>query len=221
MNVLSLFDYTGNWPYYYKQAGHYVKLIDIKHGDDILTWKFWQERRHYDVVLAAFPCTEFSVSGAQYWKQKDEDGRTADALRLVEVTTEILLHFSPEIWALENPVGRIRRMFRGEYRDGEPHLNINPVVQNWLRQPKLIFNPCEYGGWLEPEGDKYTKRTLIWGEFNELQKKEVEPEFLIASNGDKYSPIHMNTGGKSERTKELRSATPMGFARAFYEANHF
>jgi len=28
-------------------------------------------------------------------------------------------------------------------------------------------------------------------------------------------------GGKSEKTKTLRSATPMGFARAFYEANHW
>lgn len=198
-----------------------MKLIDIKHGDDILTWKFWQERVHYDVVLAAFPCTEFSVSGAQYWKQKDEDGRTAAALQLVEITTEILLHFSPEIWALENPVGRIRRMFRGEYRDGEPHLNINPVVQNWLREPKLMFNPCDYGGWLEPKGDHYTKKTLIWGEFRELKREPVEPEFTTASSGKRFSKVNWSTGGKSERTKELRSATPLGFARAFYEANHF
>jgi hypothetical protein len=29
----------------------------------------------------------------------------------------------------------------------------------------------------------------------------------------------MNLGGKSERTKELRSITPKGFAKAFYDAN--
>jgi hypothetical protein len=31
--------------------------------------------------------------------------------------------------------------------------------------------------------------------------------------------LHRCLGGKSERTKELRSITPMGFAKAFYEAN--
>lgn len=29
----------------------------------------------------------------------------------------------------------------------------------------------------------------------------------------------MKLGGKSERTKELRSMTPLGFAKAFFEAN--
>jgi hypothetical protein len=29
----------------------------------------------------------------------------------------------------------------------------------------------------------------------------------------------MKLGGKSEKTKELRSITPLGFAYAFYEAN--
>jgi hypothetical protein len=29
----------------------------------------------------------------------------------------------------------------------------------------------------------------------------------------------MKLGGKSEKTKELRSMTPMGFAYAFYEVN--
>ena len=32
--------------------------------------------------------------------------------------------------------------------------------------------------------------------------------------------VKQKYGGKSERTKELRSETPMGFAYAFYEANH-
>jgi hypothetical protein len=29
----------------------------------------------------------------------------------------------------------------------------------------------------------------------------------------------MQLGGKSERTKKLRSVTPQGFAKAFFEAN--
>jgi hypothetical protein len=44
-------------------------------------------------------------------------------------------------------------------------------------------------------GDAYTKKTLLWGKFN----------------------IHYCPPG--ERRKEIRSITPAGFARAFYEAN--
>ena len=29
-------------------------------------------------ILAAPPCTDFAGSGAQYWKTKDEDGRTKE-----------------------------------------------------------------------------------------------------------------------------------------------
>jgi len=35
--ILSLFDYSGNWPSPYKEAGYDVYQIDIKHGIDILS----------------------------------------------------------------------------------------------------------------------------------------------------------------------------------------
>lgn len=37
-------------------------------------------------------------------------------------------------------------------------------------------------------------------------------------NGKRGSWMWANLGGKSERTKELRSITPMGFSRAFATA---
>jgi hypothetical protein len=61
-------------------------------------------------------------------------------------------------------------------------------------------------------GDPYTKKTGLWGNFNKnLIRNEVEP-----TEGSK---MWLNYGGKSERTKELRSETPVGFARAFFLAN--
>ena len=69
----------------------------------------------------------------------------------------------------------------------------------------MTFNPCDYG-------DAYKKRTLLWGNFNtNLKKNPVEPVIP--------SPLHQKLGGKSAKTKELRSITPPGFARAFFEAN--
>jgi len=71
---------------------------------------------------------------------------------------------------------------------------------------------AEFGGWCDnPAEDAYTKRTCLWGDFQEPEKKPVDPV-----DGSK---MHRLYGGKSERTKEMRSMTPRGFARAFFAAN--
>ena len=184
--ILSLFDYSGNWPKFYKENGYEVFQVDIKLGIDIMSLDkddYPFEKVHG--VLAAPPCTDFAGSGAQYWKAKDEDGRTAASLALIDKTLEIIDLFKPEWWALENPVGRLQKL--------RPQLG-NP----WYFQPHWF-------------GDPWTKKTGLWGNFNkELPRNEVEP--------DPNSWI-MKLGGKSERTKELRSMTPLGFAKAFYLAN--
>jgi len=83
----------------------------------------------------------------------------------------------------------------------------NPVgwLKDYLGEPQLYFDPCDYG-------DPYTKRTCLWGKFNMPVKNPVVP-----SQGSK---IHLCWGGRSEHTKTMRSLTPPGFARAFYDANN-
>jgi len=80
----------------------------------------------------------------------------------------------------------------------------NPVgrLVNYWGKPTMYFNPCDYG-------DPYTKKTCLWGKFNIPTKNPVEPE--------KKNRIHYMSPGP-ERSK-LRSITPPGFARAFFEAN--
>lgn len=184
--ILSLFDYSGNWCKPYKDAGYQTYQVDIKLDIDILQLEkscFPFEKCHG--ILAAPPCTDFASSGAQYWAQKDLDGRTEQSLKLVDKTLEIVSWFNPSWWALENPVGRLSKL--------RPHLG-NP----WYFQPHWY-------------GDAWTKKTGLWGKFNkDLPKCEVDP--------DPNSWI-MKLGGKSERTKELRSMTPPGFAFAFFLAN--
>lgn len=183
--ILSLFDYSGNWPLYYKEAGYDVYSIDIKTGIDILELTNDDIPSNVHGIMAAPPCTDFASSGAQYWKVKDEDGRTAYSLSLIDKTLEIINYCNPEWWVIENPVGRLSKL--------RPQLG-----QPWY------FNPCDFG-------DAYTKKTGLWGKFNRnLKKTPVEP--------DPKSWI-MKLGGKSERTKELRSMTPLGFAKAFFDAN--
>lgn len=194
--ILSLFDYSGRWCRPYLEAGYNVYQVDIKLGLDILD--LTPEHMPFDQVygiLAAPPCTDFSGSGAQYWKIKDEDGRTVHSLKLVDRVLEFVDFYDPKFWVLENPVGRLQSL---RPRLGKPY----------------YFNPNEFAGYLadidEADAECYTKRTGLWGNFNKPEK------LALPVSGTSWI---MKLGGKSERTKELRSMTPLGFAYAFFEAN--
>lgn len=73
----------------------------------------------------------------------------------------------------------------------------------YIGKPVMYFNPCDYG-------DPYTKKTALWGKFNIPKKNPVEPV--------EGSKIHLMP--PSEERAKLRSITPAGFAKAFFEANH-
>ena len=80
----------------------------------------------------------------------------------------------------------------------------NPVgkLSRYLGPPTMRFDPWYYG-------DPYTKRTCLWGDFNTPDRRAVTP-----TEGSKMHRIWGDEEGKTRR-----SETPMGFARAFYEAN--
>ena len=136
--------------------------------------------KHVHGILAAPPCTHLSGSGARWWKEKGT-GALLEALSIVDACMRIILMAQPKWWCLENPVGRLTR---------------------YLGKPKMYFHPWEYG-------NPYTKKTCLWGNFNEPIKSPVEP----------------TEGGKIHRMPpspdrgKLRSITPLGFAQAFFEAN--
>ena len=195
--ILSLCDYSGNWPTPYREAGYDVVQVDLKHGDDVRLYEHLGRPVHG--ILAAPPCTPFAGSGAQWWPKHDAEGSTLDGLALVDACLRAVAVYRPEWWALENPVGRLYR---------------------WLGKPVMYFHPYEYAGYADdPAVDAYTKKTALWGQFTRPEKRPVEPVFYTTSTGKRGSWMFAHLGGKSERTKELRSVTPMGFARAFYEVN--
>ena len=80
----------------------------------------------------------------------------------------------------------------------------NPVgrLVRYYRKPKMYFHPYEYG-------DPWTKRTCLWGNFMMLAYRPVRHE-------EKSRIWYMSPG--PERSK-MRSITPAGFAKAFFEAN--
>lgn len=210
--LLSFFDFTGNWskPFSEDEYWH-VKTFDIKNGQDILDFnpaEFMSDYLHSNLkyslpeigLLFAVPCTDYALSGAAWFAAKDADGRTAASQKLVAKTKEIIDWFENagclSFWAIENPMSRIHKL------------------NTWMGQPRLKFNPCDFAGYdSDPEKSRYNKQTWLWGTFTIPEKKRLEPL-------QKEFPGHLKLGGKSERTKELRSITPMGFANAFYQANN-
>jgi hypothetical protein len=111
-----------------------------------------------------------------------------------------------------------------------PYFIENPVsvLATMWRKPNHYFHPWHYGGYIPdaeayhprwPEYiapyDGYPKKTCLWtgGGF----KMPAQHHAYIPHGG--YSKQHLKLGGKSQRTKDIRSATPRGFAIAIYEAN--
>lgn len=141
--ILSLCDYSGEWPRPYKEAGYNVIQVDIQFGQDVRLFEYIGDVYG---ILAAPPCTHLASSGARWWKQKGEEA-LIENLSIVDACLRIIAMHNPAFWALENPVGRLRR---------------------YLGTPTLIFDPYYYG-------DPYTKKTLLWGKFNIPKKNKVEP----------------------------------------------
>lgn len=129
--ILDLCAGSGAWSAPYVAAGYLVWRVTLP--DDVRLIRHSPVRVHG--ILAAPPCSVFAASGAR-WKRSE--AQMLEALSVVDACCRAVAIYSPEWWALENPVGKLRR---------------------WLGPPTLRFDPCDYG-------DPYTKRTLLWGSFN-------------------------------------------------------
>jgi len=142
----------------------------------------------YYAIFAAPPCTDLAVSGARWMAQKGLDALTA-AIEVFSACVKICKK-NGKRYMIENPIS---------------------TISTYWRKPDYVFNPCDYGGYLNPTGDAYTKKTCLWvGEdFIMPEKKPVEPEL--------GSKMHLLP--PSEDRANLRSETPRGFCRAVFLAN--
>lgn len=203
--VISLFDRSGNWSRPWLEAGYIVYQIDIQNevSVDILKWdyKHIPQNRVY-LILAAVPCTDFAYSGSEWFPLKDRNGATKKSCALVKKTMEIINYFSPVVWCIENPRGRIRQL--------------NPEIGYSVSQ----FHPWQYAGYNNcSDKDRYPKETWLYGKYkipytkpcqmlDKYKKVKWKDEFI-----SEYTPIG------SQELKNLRSVTPIGFSKAFYQAN--
>lgn len=199
--LLSVFDLTGNWSQPYIDAGWRVLRWDKQIEGCVLENFSYihmlieeETGGKIDGLLAAPPCTAYSASGARWWPEKDKKTSSyspfASFTEYMVALTLIILHavdvFNPDFWALENPVGRIESL-----------------VPELKKYRLMTFQPCDYG-------DPYTKKTVLYGQFNpDLPRAVVTPVL-----GSKMRDIPPGSNRKN-----IRSETPQGFADAFFRAN--
>ena len=200
--ILDLCGGTGSWSLPYKEAGYDVRNITWPEYDV----RLYEPPKNVYGILAAPPCTEFSVAKSHKIK-RDLDG----GMEIVNACLKIINSyevFKLKFWALENPVGKLK---------------------DFLGKPRYTFQPWEFG-------DPWTKRTLLWGKFNLPIKKyrrwEDVPKNpnLYVRPGRKTPSIAFNHVSHKKYIKsfdkfdvktdaEFRAITPRGFAEAFYKAN--
>lgn len=227
--VVSLFDESGNMLRPWAEAGYGCFAFDITNkprtelfpsGGYIqwlyadLTNELWVDAvatLKPFIVFGFPPCTHLASSGAAHFARKAQvdplfQHKAAELAKVVEKVGELCR--CP--WVAENPVGRLCTLWR---------------------KPNHKFSPHEYGGYLPeddvhprwpgyiPPRDAYKKTTCLWSG-NGFYMPPRRPVELVASIGQGSSDAHNKLGGKSAKTKQIRSETPRGFAFAAFQYNH-
>ena len=228
--VLSLYDYTGEAVKPWAEAGYHCVCFDIQHsavmpireafGAGSITYvnadlhsqdtlsKIAVAYMGHAAFLMGFPvCTDMAVSGAAHFASKrDADPLFQHKAASHAIGCALVADALGVPYMIENPVS---------------------VLSTFWRKPNHTFHPWEYGGYIpEDEArhptwpeyiadrDAYPKKTCIWS-----GNGFVMPDPIPVDCADGYSTQHKKLGGKSMKTKNIRSATPRGFARAVFHSN--
>lgn len=125
----------------------------IDYVGDILDFDFKKVPFKPDVIWASPPCTAFSVARiGKNWNKVNgvllpkSDGAEL-GISLLRKTLEVIEHFKPKYWFIENPRGAMRKM---------------PELQDCIRH---TITYCQYG-------DTRMKPTDIWTNSKEWNPKE-------------------------------------------------
>lgn len=150
----------------------------------------WLPPRRDYRIVFAFPPCTNVAVSGARWFKDKGLAGLASAIELVERARDIC-EWSGAPWMIENPVS---------------------TLSSYWRQPDHIFHPHEFAGY-EPT-DHYTKKTCLW-----TGNGFIMPEaFPLLNAGNPDDRIHKAPPGPDRAN--FRSATPMGFARAVFLANH-
>lgn len=227
--VLDLCGGSGSWSRPFTLAGYDVRLLTLPAYDvteikktefrgtsylrllnrDENGRKIFEYIRASDVwgILAAPPCTEFSVLNckAEPRKRKPDEG-----MIVVNACLQIVEWCRPEWWALENPVGYLRE---------------------YLGKPTLTFQPWEYGDAWTKRTDiwgRFNVPARPYKRWEDVPDKlplytrpgRGKPNFAYLHKAA-HKDIPQLAFANPKTDADFRAITPPGFAQAFYEANKY
>lgn len=229
--IVSLFDESGNALRPWAKRGFICHAYDIKNTGFVFEDPSGGRihYHHYDLLKRANvvqalretltkrpkvpgfimswpPCTHLARSGAAHFDAKlEEDPLIHKKAIWMARHAEFIGTKLGVPWFAENPVG---------------------ILSSRWRKPDHLFDPCDYAGYLPEDDehprwpdyiaprDRYNKRTCIWS-----GNGFVMPEFRHLPPIEKAWPALHKVGGKTARTKEIRSEGPRGFLEAVCLAN--
>ncbi len=193
-------------------SGHIRLSVDLSDDNAVAyVWDAldWHGLSDPSLVVSFAPCTDLAVSGAAHFERKRAANPNfqTEAVRMARLAEQFDCPYM-----VENPVS---------------------VLATMWRKPDMYFHPWEFGAyvpikeWKHPEfpdvipfADQYNKKTCLWtGNGFILPIKQALCVNECYFGHDSVNPGHAKLGGKSARTKYIRSLTPRGFAQAVYEAN--
>lgn len=237
--AIFLCDLTGVMAQPWAAAGYECYCVDVQHSirreriagnvhfvwGDVRTWRPPQGRQ-IAFVACFSPCTHLAMAGARDFEAKG-GYMLRDGLEMFEAGRQAGA-WSGAPYMNENPVGVLSSV---------PHIG----------KPDYYFDPYEYTGY--EIADNYTKKTCIWGgtgfvmpepnldsriaeavavwrqaypkknfpAYKELRSTfSAEHQLLL----DEWLPDdRIHKAAPTVDRADIRSATPMGFARAVFQAN--
>lgn len=199
--VVSLFDLTGNAVQPWLDAGYECWIVDIQHPEGITREgnlvKVGADLMdgvpdfvpHDPVFTYCWPDCTDVSLSGAAWYKGKGLRRLANAINMFATAADY------------------------SEATGNPYLIENPMsmISTYWRTPDHKFHPCQYSGY--HIDDNYTKETWLWTGGGFVMPPKSMP--LDLEIDTKY--IHHQPPGP-ERAN-IRSATPMGFAKAVFEAN--
>lgn len=198
--ILDLCGGSGAWSSPYEAAGYDVRVVTLPDLDV----RTYEPPENVHGILAAPPCTEFSLAKSEKLGRDFESG-----MEIVNHCLRIIETAKPKWWALENPVGHLHRFI------GPPRF----VFQPWEFGDPWTKKTAVWGEFVVPEKthldwDLVTKNPQLY-----IRKPRKKPNmiWLHKSAYDLIPAYHHLQRPTTDAG--FRAMTPQGFAQAFFKCN--
>lgn len=197
--VLSLCDRTGNMVKPWLDAGYEAVTVDLQEAETgnkarhhfVADIRTWRYPLRFGKpsIVFAFPPCTNLAASGARWFKDKGLRGLIDGLETVEAC-RLICEASDAPWMLENPVS---------------------TLATYWRKPDHDFHPWQFSAF--ELSDNYTKKTCLW-----TGNGFAMPQPAMA-HGEAQPDDRIHRRSPGEDRADFRSATPMGFARAVFEAN--